>query len=43
LAVREADEGPSGEAAASLDEIISRLHAVISDLHAVREGRKPSL
>jgi two-component system NtrC family sensor kinase len=43
LAVREADEGPSGEAAAGLDEIISRLHAVISDLHAVREGRKPSL
>jgi hypothetical protein len=27
LAVREADEGPSGEAAAGLDEIISRLHA----------------
>ena len=43
LAVRETDEGPSGEAAAGLDEIISRLHGAISDLHAVREGRKPLL
>jgi GAF domain-containing protein len=43
LAVREADEGPSGDAAAGLDEIISRLHAIISDLQAVREGRKPPL
>jgi GAF domain-containing protein len=41
LAVREAAEGPSGQAAAGLDEIISRLHGVISDLQAVREGRKP--
>ncbi len=41
LAVREADEGPSGEAAVGLDEIISRLHAVISDLQAVREGKRP--
>jgi len=40
LAVREAAEGPSGQAAAGLDEIISRLHGVISDLQAVREGRK---
>jgi GAF domain-containing protein len=42
LAVREAAEGPSGQAAAGLDEIISRLHGVISDLQAVREGRHPS-
>jgi two-component system NtrC family sensor kinase len=42
LAVREAAEGPSGEAAAGLDAIISRLHTVTSDLQAVREGRKPS-
>jgi GAF domain-containing protein len=43
LALRDAAEGPSGEAAASLDGIISRLHAVISDLQAVREGRRSSL
>jgi GAF domain-containing protein len=41
LAVREAAEGPSGQAAAGLDEIILRLHGVISDLQAVREGSKP--
>jgi hypothetical protein len=37
--VREASE-PSGESASSLDEIISRLHGVASDLQAVREGRR---
>ena len=42
LALREADEGPSGEAAAGMDEIISRLHAAMSDLQALREGRTPS-
>jgi GAF domain-containing protein len=40
LALRDAAEGPSGEAAAGLDQIISRLHGAISDLQAVREGRK---
>lgn len=42
LAAREAAEGPSGQAAAGLDEIISRLRALTSDLQAVREGRKAS-
>ncbi len=40
LAARDAAEGPSGESAGSLDEIISRLRGVASDLQAVREGRK---
>src|SRR5713101_749974 len=40
LAARDAAEGPSGESAGSLDEIISRLQGVASDLQAVREGRK---
>jgi GAF domain-containing protein len=40
LAARAAAEGPSGESAGSLDEIISRLQGVASDLKAVREGKK---
>ena len=40
LAARDAAEGPSGESAGSLDEIISRLQGVASDLQAVREGKK---
>jgi hypothetical protein len=39
LAARDAVEGPSGESAGSLDEIISRLQGVASDLQAVREGK----
>lgn len=39
LAARDAAEGPSGESAGSLDEIISRLQGVASDLQAVREGK----
>src|ERR1700736_4185427 len=42
LAARDAAEGPSGESAGSLDEIISRLQGVASDLQAVREGRTSS-
>src|SRR6266566_8449737 len=34
----DAAEGPSGESAPGLDEIISRLHEVASNLQAVREG-----
>jgi GAF domain-containing protein len=41
LAARDAAEGPSGESAGGLDEIISRLQGVASDLQAVREGRHP--
>lgn len=40
LAARDAAEGPTGESAAGLDEIISRLQNVASDLQAVREGKK---
>ena len=40
LAAREAAEGPSGEAAAGLDQIIETLDAAVSDLRAVREGRR---
>src|ERR1700730_2390018 len=40
LAARDAAEGPSGQSAGSLDEIISRLQGVASDLQAVREGKK---
>ena len=39
LATRDAVEGPSGESAGSLDEIISRLQGVASDLQAVRQGK----
>ena len=39
LAARDAAEGPSGESAGQLDEIISRLRGVASDLQAVREGK----
>lgn len=42
LAARDAAEGPSGESATGLDEIISRLRDVASDLKAVREGKQPS-
>ena len=43
LAARDAAEGPSGESAGGLDEIISRLQGVASDLQAVREGKtKPT-
>ena len=42
LAGRDAAEGPSGESAGSLDEIISRLQGVASDLQAVREGKTGS-
>jgi GAF domain-containing protein len=41
LAARDAATSPSGEPV-NLDEIISRLQGVASDLQAVREGRKPS-
>jgi GAF domain-containing protein len=40
LAARDGAEGPSGESAGRLDEIISRLHGVAADLQAAREGRK---
>ena len=39
LAAREKAEGPSGESATGLDDIMSRLHDIAEDLHAVREGR----
>lgn len=43
LAARDAAEGPTGESAGGLDEIISRLQNVASDLQAVREGKKPAV
>jgi GAF domain-containing protein len=42
LAARDAADGPSGEAAAGLDEIMAKLQTVVSDLQAVREGRAQS-
>ena len=42
LAARDAAEGPSGESAGNLDEIISRLQGVASDLQAAREGKTGS-
>jgi GAF domain-containing protein len=42
LAAPDATEGPSGESAPGLDEIISRLHEVASNLQGVREGRRQS-
>lgn len=39
LSAREAAEGPSGDSAGSLDQIISRLQTVASDLQAVRQGK----
>jgi len=42
LAARDAADGPSGEAASGLDEIMAKLQAVVSDLQAVREGRTQS-
>jgi hypothetical protein len=41
LAARDAAEGPSGEAAAGLDDVIETLESAISDLRAVREGKRP--
>ncbi len=41
LAARDAAAGPSGEAAAGLDEIIETLNGAVSDLRAVRAGRRP--
>src|SRR5216683_7199189 len=38
LAARDAVEGPSGEAAMGLDEIMAKLRTIVSDLQAVREG-----
>ena len=40
LAAREAAEGPSGEAAAGLDSIIETLDSALSELRAVREGKR---
>ena len=40
LAARDAAEGPSGEAAAGLDDIIDTLETAVSDLRAVREGKQ---
>jgi GAF domain-containing protein len=42
LSIRQTDEGTSRDAAAGLDEIISRLRAAASDLQAIKEGRKSS-
>jgi two-component system, NtrC family, sensor kinase len=42
LTAPDAAEGPSGESAPGLDEIISRLHEVASNLQAVRQGRRQS-
>ena len=42
LEAREKARGPSGDAAAGLDEIIARLQKLVSELQAVREGRTPS-
>jgi GAF domain-containing protein len=42
LAAREAAEGPSGEAAAGLDDIIDTLENAVADLRAVRQGKLPS-
>lgn len=39
LAAREAAEGPSGEAALGLDDIIATLDEALSELRAVREGK----
>src|SRR6266404_2063947 len=38
LAARDAAEGPSGEAAVGLDEIMAKLRTIVSDLKVVREG-----
>ena len=40
LAARDAIDGPSGEAAAGLDQIIGKLQSVVSELSAVRQGRR---
>jgi GAF domain-containing protein len=39
LAARDAAEAPSGEAAASLDEIIAQLQTTLSNLQAARQGK----
>lgn len=41
LAAREAAEGPSGEAAAGLDDVIETLENAVADLRAVRQGKLP--
>ena len=41
LAARDAAEGPSGEATAGLDDIMSRLRGIAADLKTVREGKHP--
>ena len=40
LAARDASEGPSGDAAAGLDQIIDTLQSVVADLRSVREGKQ---
>jgi GAF domain-containing protein len=40
LAARDAADGPSGEAAAGLDEIIDTLDSAVSDLRAIRKGKQ---
>jgi GAF domain-containing protein len=40
---REASEGEGTASAANLEEIISRLQGVASDLQAVRQGRTPAV
>jgi GAF domain-containing protein len=40
LAARNAAEGPSGEAAVGLDSIIATLENAVSDLQAVRQGKR---
>jgi hypothetical protein len=40
LAVRDAADGPSGEAAVGLDEVIQTLDSAVSDLRAIREGKR---
>ncbi|MEP7015729.1 MAG: GAF domain-containing protein [Verrucomicrobiota bacterium] len=42
LAAREAEEGPTGDAASGLDEIITKVEALVSDLKAVRKGKTAS-
>lgn len=42
LAARDAAEGPSGESATGLDEIIVRLKSAAADLQAIREGKTVS-
>jgi GAF domain-containing protein len=41
LSARDAAQGPSGDAAKGLDDIIAKLGTIVSDLQAVREGKTP--